>query len=304
MAAFLRWSSSRRIKSCWPWWAGSCSSTSSSWTESSKAAWLGCPTVTGLKQSKKVKWEKKRDFFALEMNGEVKRWKSWGCNWRILKMNQSFGLLVVRYEIVSFFFLFLFFFVIRQNPWCAETHSQHLSPWQPVHPGQRAMEANQWRRYRQVMWPQPLRSLPLDLLRSDPIFFIDDLCYWKIKYLAILKVKSISLGRRALFFALSQAARRHGDRRVREHRLPALGHALPVHADGQPDHPGPAQCAVVGCRHSAAGRRHLHVCPVRRPPHRHREYERWERATETPPVCWCVAERRRSRRRRGRGVIQ
>lgn len=38
MAACLRWSSSRRTKSCWPWWAGSCSSTSSSWTESSKAA--------------------------------------------------------------------------------------------------------------------------------------------------------------------------------------------------------------------------------------------------------------------------
>lgn len=35
-AVCLRWCCSRKIKSYWLWWAGSCSSTSSSWTKSSK----------------------------------------------------------------------------------------------------------------------------------------------------------------------------------------------------------------------------------------------------------------------------
>lgn len=43
-AACPRWSSSRTIRSCWLWWAGSCSSTSSSWTKSSKNI-LSCRTV-------------------------------------------------------------------------------------------------------------------------------------------------------------------------------------------------------------------------------------------------------------------
>lgn len=194
------------------------------------------------------------------------------------EINQSFGLFL-EFSPYSFF---LSFFVVRQNPWCPQTHSQHLSPWQPVHPGQRAVEADQGRRRRQVTWPRPLP------FRTPKIPFH---CFSEASksnenssILIIWRLTCLSLP--------PQAARRHGDRRVSEHRLPALGHALPVHADGQPDHSGPAQRSAVSRRHGAAGRRHLHVRPACRPPRRHREYKRWERChRKTCVLMRCVGEK-------------
>lgn len=69
-----------------------------------------------------------------------------------------------------------------------------------------------------------------------------------------------------------QAARGHGDGRVCERGLPALGDAASVHARCQPDHQGSAQLPSNRPHDNAAGQRQLCVHPGCWPPRWHGEY--------------------------------
>lgn len=159
-----------------------------------------------------------------------------------------------------------FFQTFHQNPWLSETHPQHLSPWQPVHSGQRALEKDKGRRRRQVFRPRPVQRRPHLLV-------------------VLVTVSQISV-------AQLQAARGHGDGCVCEHRLLAVGDAASVHAHRQPDHQGSAQLPSNCPGYNVAGQRQLCVHPGCRPPRWHGEYEptrhlcvdpRWYRKSATAP---------------------
>lgn len=89
--ACLRWSYSRKTRSSWLWWAGSCSSTSSLWTKSSKM--FSFTEFSSL----------------IDRLGSTVRWCT--CLSGVL----------IR--------VFTLFEMFHQDPRCLEAHLEHFSPW-------------------------------------------------------------------------------------------------------------------------------------------------------------------------------